>query len=183
MISAADACTLLRVVLAPVFVSTLAAAGGRPSFLPVAVCAVAMASDFADGRLARRFGSASAFGRLFDHGADALFLFPGLAALAALGLVPALLPVAATVAFALYVVDGWRRGGGRRVALSPSRTGAFAGVANYGVAAVGALAVGLRVPHLDPAVHAGATIAALMNVAAAADRVCTIVRESRPAAA
>ena len=185
--TAADACTLLRLLLAPAFAVGLARAAGATgvaSAIPLAICVVAMATDFADGRLARRRGVASELGRLFDHGADALFLFPGLFVLAGLGRLPFAMPAAATVAFTLYVIDGVRRGGGvTTVVLTPSRSGALAGIANYGVATVGAVAVACRVPHLDGALYCGAAIVAVMNLVAAADRVQTMVRASRPAPA
>ena len=182
MMSAADACTSVRVILAPVFAYALARAVTHPSLAPFAICLAAMATDYADGRLARRAGSSSEIGRFFDHGADALFLFPGLFVLAAHGRLPMLMPCAAVLAFALYVVDGLRRAGGSGgIVLTPSRSGAFAGIANYGLAAAGAFAVAFRVAHLDAIVHAGAIVIALMNGAAAVDRAYTIVRASRPA--
>jgi phosphatidylglycerophosphate synthase len=184
MMSAADLCTLLRVVLAPLFAYALARAAAQPSLAPFAVCLAAMATDFADGRLARRAGSSSEIGRFLDHGADALFLFPGLFVLAAVGRVPLLMPCAAVLAFALYVLDGLRRAGGTGgIVLAPSRSGALAGIANYGLAAAGAFALACRVPHLDAVLHAGAIVIALMNVAAALDRAYTLVRASRPAPA
>ena len=181
---AADACTLLRVILAPLFAYALVRGAAEPSVWPLAICLAAMATDFADGRLARRAGASSEIGRFFDHAADALFLFPGLFVLTALGRVPLVMPCAAVLAFALYVVDGVRRAGGSRtILLAPSRSGALAGVANYGVAATGAFALACRAPHLDALLHAGATIVALMNFFAAAERAYTIVRTTRPAPA
>jgi phosphatidylglycerophosphate synthase len=163
---AADACTLLRLALAPVFTWAILVAHTAPSPLPLAVYALAALTDFADGRLARAAGSASTRGRLFDHGADAVFLFPGLFALAALGRVTLALPSAATVAFALYVTDGVRRGGGRAVALAPSQWGAVAGVLNYAVAGAGAVALALGPTSLDTFVAGGAVLVAFTNVAA-----------------
>jgi len=181
---AADACTLLRAILAPLFAYVLVRAAAEPSAWPLAICLAAMATDFADGRLARRAGASSEVGRFFDHAADALFLFPGLFVLAAVGRVPLVMPCAAVLAFALYVLDGVRRAGGTdTILLAPSRSGAFAGVANYGVAATGAFALACRAPQLDALLHAGAMIVALMNLFAAADRAYTIVRASRPAPA
>src|SRR4051812_20921708 len=143
-----------------------------------------MATDFLDGRLARRYGAASELGRLFDHGADALFLFPGLFVLASVGRLPFAMPAAATVAFTLYVADGIRRGAGvATVRLTGSRSGALAGIANYGVAAAGAFAIACRGARLDGVVYCGAAVVALLNLVAAADRVQTMVRASRPATA
>ena len=169
--SAANLCTLVRVLLAPLFAWQLAAAGRSPSVTPLAIYAVAVLTDLADGRLARAGGRTSPVGRLFDHGADALFLFPALAGLATRGRVPILLPCAATLAFLLYCRDGWQRGRSlRAMDLTPSRSGMAAGVANYAVvgAASGALWLGGGV--LDRAVYAGALAAVALNLAAALER-------------
>jgi hypothetical protein len=69
------------------------------------------------------------------------------------------------------------------VLLTPSRSGALAGVANYGVAAAGAVALAWPVPHLDRVLYCGAAVIAVMNLVAAADRAQTMVRASRPAPA
>lgn len=89
----------------------LAAAFARPDFLDprlvAALLAVALASDYADGIVARRLGTASAGGQLFDHGTDCLFVTAGLAGAALAGLVPPVLPVLIPVAFGQYVVDSY----------------------------------------------------------------------------
>ena len=56
-------------------------------------------------------GTASAWGRLFDHGTDCLFVTGGLAGAAMTGAVTPLLPVLVPVAFGQYVVDSyvWHR--------------------------------------------------------------------------
>jgi cardiolipin synthase len=75
--------------------------------------ALAVATDFADGWVARRFREASPLGSLIDHGADALFVITGSAALALRGEIPVWLPVAILFAFTQYVVDS-RPGPGLR---------------------------------------------------------------------
>jgi phosphatidylglycerophosphate synthase len=77
---------------------------GRPG-AAVLVFATAIATDFADGPLARRSGRASAFGALLDHGSDAFFVTLGLGALAMIGLVPLLLPPLVALAFLQYTLD------------------------------------------------------------------------------
>ena len=169
---AADLCTGLRILLSPLFAWSLAVGGASP--LPLALCVLAIVTDLADGRLARASGRIRPGGRLFDHGADAMFLFPGLAVLAAAGRVPVILPLAATVAFALYCGDGWRRGRAeRRIALVPSRSGAAAGIANYTVAGAAAGALWLQTNALDRAVYAAALATGALNLAAAFERVHT----------
>ena len=70
-----------------------------------AVFCFAVATDMADGPLARRRGEASRLGGLVDHSADALFCIAVLGAFAATNLYPALLPFVIAVAFAQYVAD------------------------------------------------------------------------------
>jgi phosphatidylglycerophosphate synthase len=171
---AADACTLLRIVLAPLFAWVVAGRGAAGSAVPFVICVVAVASDFADGRLARAGGRTSEARRIFDHGADILFLLPGLIVLAHAGRVPRLLPWAAGIAFALYVVDGLRRGGAQRVDLAPSRCGAAAGVANYAVALFATAGLWLGLGVLDGIAHGAGLAAAALNVAAAIDRLQTL---------
>ncbi len=171
---AADLCTGLRILLSPLFAWTLALAVSATSAWPLAICLVAMLTDLADGRLARAGGRPRPSGRLFDHGADALFLFPGLAVLACAGRLPVVLPIAAVVAFSLYLADGWWRGRSEgRVLLEPSRSGAAAGVANYTVAAGAAGALWIGAGALDRIVYAAALAAAALNLAAAFDRTRT----------
>lgn len=179
MSAAADACTWLRVILAPVFVWLLARAAGHPGSAPFAVCVLAVATDFADGRLARASGRASDARRIFDHGADILFLLPGLAMLARLRSVPALLPWAAAVAFALYALDGWRRARGAGFDLAPSRSGAAAGVANYAVALLATGALWLQSGGLASVAYAAGVAATALNAAAAIERVQTLAVPTR----
>jgi cardiolipin synthase (CMP-forming) len=69
---------------------------------PLAIALFAAASDFLDGRLARRLGVATRRGAALDVAADAAFLLCALAALARVGVIPFVLPVAATVSLAAF---------------------------------------------------------------------------------
>lgn len=169
---AADLCTALRLLLAPILAWQLGLPRAEVGFVPFAVFLVGAASDAVDGRLARAAGTASQRGRVFDHGADALFLFPSFAVLAYQRRLPLALPVAATIAFALYLVDGWRRGRGHWVIeLTPSRSGAIGGVLNYLVAGAAAAAAGLDLQALDRAIYAAAFAVAAINAAAGCQRI------------
>ena len=99
--------TGVRLVLAV----PLAVAFARPDFLDAGLVAlllaVALATDYADGIVARRRGTASAGGQLFDHGTDCLFVTAGLTGAALAGLVPPALPVLVAVAFGQYVFDSY----------------------------------------------------------------------------
>jgi len=99
--------TSVRLVLA----LPLAVAFARPDFLSAGLVAtllgVAIATDYFDGMVARRRGTASSSGQLFDHSTDCLFVTAGLAGAAVADLVPLVLPVLITVAFGQYVFDSY----------------------------------------------------------------------------
>ena len=99
--------TGVRLALAP----PLAAAFARPDLLNprlvALLLAVALVTDYADGIVARRRGTASAAGQLFDHATDCLFVTAGLAGAALAGAVPPALPVLVAVAFGQYVFDSY----------------------------------------------------------------------------
>lgn len=66
-----------------------------------------IATDVLDGVVARGRGTVSAGGGLFDHAADCFFVTTGLAAGAARGAFPWVLPVLVAVAFGQYVADSY----------------------------------------------------------------------------
>lgn len=107
MASTANLLTGLRLVLA----LPLAVAFARPSFLGAEIVAVLLAaaigSDYVDGIAARRDGTASARGQLFDHGTDCLFVTVCLTGAAMAGRVPVLLPALVVAAFGQYVFDSY----------------------------------------------------------------------------
>ena len=177
---AADLCTALRVLIAPVLASQLGLPRDAAGMTPLVLYAIAAASDYVDGRLARATGSASRRGRVFDHAADALLLFPAFWMLACRGRVPHVLPIAAMTAFALYVLHGWQRGGSwRAIDLTGSRSGAVGGVLNYVVVGAASAAVWLDVPPLDAAIYAAAYGVAAINFAAALERLPLVVTPAR----
>ena len=177
---AADLCTALRVLLAPVLAWQLCLSREQAGFVPFAVYMVAAATDFVDGVLARAAGAASRRGRVFDHGADALLLFPAFWVLALHGRLPLALPLAAATAFTLYVIDGWRRGGALgAIELTSSRSGAIGGVLNYCVAGAAAAAVFIDARPVDQAIYAAAFAVAAVNAAAALERLPLLFRPTR----
>ena len=99
--------TGIRLVLA----LPLAVAFARPDVLGAGLVAlllgVAIATDYFDGIVARRQGTASPGGQLFDHGTDCLFVTTGLTGAAMADLVPLVLPILVTVAFSQYVFDSY----------------------------------------------------------------------------
>src|SRR5262245_27802005 len=117
----ANALTGARVLLALPFAFLMTRDDARAAVLAALVLAAAIATDVLDGLVARRRGTATAGGRLFDHAADCLFVTVGLSAGAWRGALPWLLPVLVAGAFVQYVLDSrWLHGPG---ALRPSKLG------------------------------------------------------------
>jgi phosphatidylglycerophosphate synthase len=114
----ANALTAVRLALA----LPLAAALARPELLAPGVVALllglALASDYLDGPVARRTGTASARGMLFDHSTDCFFVTVGSAGAAIAGSITPMLPVLIPLAFGQYVVDSYVWSGQRQLRAS-----------------------------------------------------------------
>jgi phosphatidylglycerophosphate synthase len=133
----AHALSLARVPLAGLYVLSLDDA----PIVPLAIAAVACATDFADGRLARAVGAASPRGAAVDVAADACFLLFALAGLAAVGRISIANPVAAAIALSALAYRWNRRpvGAGRSRGLA-DRFGHAAGVLNFALVLVASAA-------------------------------------------
>lgn len=97
-------------------------------YLAVTVLWVAIATDVADGYLARRFDAVSSLGGLLDHGSDALFVTLTIAALTNHGWAPLVLVAVIPLAFTQYMLDS------RALAGKPLRTsliGRYNGIAYF----------------------------------------------------
>lgn len=129
----ANAVTALRLLLAPLFIACVVRAQTAPAlgWVAGALFAVAAWSDVADGRLARRRGTASDRGRVLDHFADITFILGGLGTYVYLGIAPWWVPAAIATAFSIYVIDSWVRTAPVKPTLIGSRIGHAGGVANY----------------------------------------------------
>jgi phosphatidylglycerophosphate synthase len=126
----ANGLSLLRVLVAPAlaFAVTEGAAAAATALFWIAV-----ATDVADGRVARCMDEVTPYGRLLDHAADAIFVTVGTAALAWTGALPVALPPLIAVAFLQYVFDS------RSLEFREprqSRLGHWNGIAYYVVVAV-----------------------------------------------
>src|SRR5574341_314412 len=122
----ANALTAARLVLVLPFALVMVPSDARHAVLAGLTLALAIATDLLDGALARRRGTASAAGRVFDHAADCVFVTTGLGAAALRGAVPWLLPLLVAAAFVQYVLDSyWVHRGG---ALRGSRLGRWNGI-------------------------------------------------------
>ena len=93
----------------------------------IALCAAL--TDLVDGPLARRVGSASPLGRWLDSFADVAFVLTALSCEAAVGAVPAYIPILIATSFAQYVIDSILISGVE--APVSSRLGHWGGVLNY----------------------------------------------------
>jgi phosphatidylglycerophosphate synthase len=98
----ANALTLLRLLAAPALVIAVL---GHHALIAGLLFALAVATDLADGWVARRYGEATPLGGLADHAVDALFVTAGCAAWAARGELPVWLPCAIALAFTQYALD------------------------------------------------------------------------------
>ena len=144
--SLANLVSALRIVLTVPFTwSVLVAARLGTGWLAAGLFALIAISDFIDGRIARRTGTASAAGQVLDHGADIGFLLTAFGAYVALGAVPWWVPASIAAAFATYVVDSLRRSE-QRPSLIGSRIGHAGGICNYALVGilVGNYTVGLN---------------------------------------
>ena len=97
-----NALTASRLIAAPFFFCALM---GEATGLAALLFWGAVATDVADGRVARARGETSAFGGLLDHATDASFVSLGLVALAMQGVVSIALPVLVVAAFLQYMLD------------------------------------------------------------------------------
>jgi phosphatidylglycerophosphate synthase len=170
----ANALTLLRLLAAPCLVLTILAGQVWAAALLVALAVV---TDLADGRVARRFGEVTRLGGLLDHAVDATFVTAGSAALAWLGALPAALPPLIALAFLQYALDSSPAGTG---VLRASRLGRWNGIAYYAVVALPLArdALGLTQPAAQWVYGMGWLLVA-STLVSIADRLCAARRPAR----
>jgi CDP-diacylglycerol--glycerol-3-phosphate 3-phosphatidyltransferase len=175
----ANALTTVRLLLVYPFWVCMAAPDARHAGLAALILVVAIATDLLDGPVARRRGTVSPAGQLLDHTADVLFVTSGLAASAARGDLPWILPALVGAAFVQYVVDSH---GTRRVPrLRPSRLGRYNGVV-YFLPLGGDILVRLGLRELRPFVRALVWLLIASTLVSMGDRLLVTVRGRRRAA-
>ncbi len=145
----ANGVTLLRLLLVPILLHAILS---EEAGLACVVFFAAVATDLADGYLARRLGEATPLGQLVDHAVDATFVTAGTAALAWTGALPALLPALIATAFAQYAVDCRPAGGAVPRA---SSLGRWNGIAYYVIVAVPLVRDALGLPWPGPGLVQG----------------------------
>ncbi|MGB6555391.1 MAG: CDP-alcohol phosphatidyltransferase family protein [Candidatus Binataceae bacterium] len=162
---AANALTIARFGLAAVWIAIyLAAPAAQLAFALIAIAAAA--SDFLDGRLARRLGVGGGAGQWLDPVADVTFVLAALGCAAAAGAIPLYIPILIVASFSQYALDSrilHRAGGPIR-----SRLGHYGGVVNYALV----LALALTPPGSieRAAIRIAAPAIALFYVAAIIER-------------
>jgi phosphatidylglycerophosphate synthase len=93
----------------------------------IAICGAA--SDFLDGRIARRTHSAGRFGRWLDNAADVAFILTVLLCETYAGVIPVYLPALVAASFTQYIVDSMLISGSTLPV--KSRLGHWGGIFNY----------------------------------------------------
>jgi CDP-diacylglycerol--glycerol-3-phosphate 3-phosphatidyltransferase len=122
----ANALTAIRLLLVVPFAFFMAKGEMHSAFWALIVWVVALATDFADGPIARHRSTVSALSGAFDHTSDFLFVVSGLFAGAFRGVFPWILPICITAAFAQYVIDSyWIH---RQIKLRGSKLGRYNGM-------------------------------------------------------
>jgi phosphatidylglycerophosphate synthase len=174
----ANALTAVRVLLALPFALLMTQEGVLPAALAALVLAAAIVTDALDGPIARRRGTATAAGRVFDHAADCLFVTGGLAAGAARGAFPWILPALVAAAFVQYVVDSYWVHGAR--ALRTSTLGRYNGIL-YFAPLGGDVLVRVGLGALQPAVTALAGTLVVSTVLSMGERLWAVTSRSRRA--
>jgi len=122
----ANALSLTRFGLAAAWIIA-ARTGKQQALMPIA--ALAIASDFLDGRVARRLRAESVAGRWLDGIADVMFLLTAMGCEVIASRLPIYVPLLVAALFAQYVADSALRTG-RPIA---SRVGHWCGIVNYAI--------------------------------------------------
>lgn len=122
----AHALTAARLLLVIPFALVMARGDAYHAAMGALALVAAIVTDLLDGVIARRRGTASTAGGVFDHTTDCLFVTSGLAAGASRGAFPWILPALVAAAFVQYVVDSyWLH---RDRSLRTSRLGRWNGI-------------------------------------------------------
>jgi phosphatidylglycerophosphate synthase len=122
----ANALTAVRLLLVIPFAYFMSKGDVRSAVFALVVWAVALATDFLDGPIARSSGTVTALSGTFDHTTDFLFVTSGLFAGAYRGVFPWILPILIVAAFSQYMIDSyWIH---RQMKLRGSKLGRYNGM-------------------------------------------------------
>jgi len=157
---------VLRVVLAIVFARTLA----DGCWHPLIAFAVAAASDYVDGPIARRAGP-TRYGALVDSVADIVFVLVALLAGVATGRLSWTVPAAIVCSATPYLIAMIRQPpADDGTARAYSAVGHAAGVCNYALVGFLAGSVALPWPHWPSLLGAASAVVIALNLAALGQR-------------
>ncbi len=137
--SVADQLTVARAVSVPIVLALFAISFANHDYWATGVFCVAMATDWFDGRLARRSGLTSSFGSLLDPVADKLLVMTTLIVLIDQGVFPAWM-VAAIVARELLITGLRQAAVERGIVIAARDLGKLKTWSQAGAAAIGGLA-------------------------------------------
>ena len=137
---------------------------------------IAIATDLADGHIARLRNQTSALGGLLDHSSDAVFIASSLFALSFHGLIPIILPVLVVLAFLQYTFDSKALSG---QPLRTSSLGRYNGIAYFVMAGIPIIQNALQLK-LIPDVYIpwlawGLVVTTIISML---DRLITLLRKS-----
>lgn len=178
MTPSANSLSAARLLSAPLFLWVMLSDLDWAPLAAALLFVAAVASDLADGPLARRRGTAGPLGRALDHGADFAFVMAGLGAAAARGSIPWALPIAVALAFAQYVIDSLVLH--RERTLRMSALGRWNGIL-YFVPVGGEIAQRLLTPLLVGPLRLVALVLVATTAASMLDRLLALRRPPRTA--
>lgn len=167
----ANLLTLLRLLSAPLLVWLIL---NEHWWLAAATLFIAIVSDIFDGKVARRMNQATAFGGLFDHATDAIFVSSAAWALAQLGLINGFLWALIVLAFVQYTLDSKALSG---QTLRSSKLGRYNGIAYFVLICicVGFQCLALQV--LNPMLPWAAWALVATSLLSMSDRLYSLVRQ------
>ncbi len=174
----ANALTAVRLLLAVPLALLIVSPDPRAPLVAALAMLVAIATDLADGPVARRTGTASAFGGTFDHTTDCIFVVSGMTGCVLRGDVPWVLPVLVVAAFLQYMIDSYWFHGQRR--LRGSRLGRYNGIL-YFFPVCGVILIRLGLTFLVPALIAVCWLLVVSTCVSMGERLRLVWRSFRTA--
>ena len=167
----ANLLTLLRLLIAPLLVWLLL----NEDWWPAAITLfIAILSDIFDGKIARKMNQASAFGGLFDHATDAIFVSSAAWALAQLGLINQFLWTLIVLAFVQYTLDSKALSG---KVLRSSTLGRYNGIAYFVLVCICVGFQCLSLQLLNPMLAWAAWVLVATSLISMGDRLYSLVRQ------
>jgi|TARA_B110000977_G_scaffold135337_1_gene172177 CDP-diacylglycerol--glycerol-3-phosphate 3-phosphatidyltransferase len=166
----ANLLTFSRFLIAPYLVWLILS---EDWWLAALALAIAILSDIFDGKIARKMNQATAFGGLFDHATDAIFVSAAAWALAQLGLINGFLWVLILLAFAQYTLDSKALSG---QVLRSSKLGRYNGIAYFVLICICVGCQCLTLQMLNPALIWAAWALVATSLLSMGDRLYSLVR-------